>query len=159
MICRSGIETRKCVNNLNRRTKMIGVLGVIFVIICVASAFMEGKTTGLYKYIGVYGRLRAYLLVDFIFAGCAMILRAFIPGLAGAADNTLAGTAGSVLLGIALIALSVWLYLSARAKCPMQYQGKLLPSMLISGLGVTAKICVFFLPFVWELSVPRGENF
>ena len=68
-----------------------------------------------------------------------------------------AGGMAILLLEAAVcFAIGILMYMRARMKCPAFLRGKLLISMLITGFGVGAKICLFFLGFVWKLVEPTG---
>lgn len=127
---------------------LVGILALFVVlIIC---AVKESRVTGKYKAFGVYGRIRAYLAMDFFAAGIAMIVMAFIPGMAEMGSPLLSALVG-LLITAAGLAIYVWTYLT----CPDFLKKGLIVSMLITGIGVTVKISVFFLGFVWTLIGPR----
>ena len=64
-----------------------------------------------------------------------------------------AGGMAILLLEAAVcFAIGILMYMRARMKCPAFLRGKL----LITGFGVGAKICLFFLGFVWKLVEPTG---
>lgn len=125
-------------------------------VLCIFCAFKESKTTGLYKAFGVYGRIKAYLALDFTLCGIMFV----ILSVAGALFSTDILSAGlspyvGVLVGIALFALGYLIYWRAYVKCPPPLKGKCISSMIITGLGITVKIALFFLVFVWKLSEPQ----
>ncbi len=128
-------------------TVLIAV-AVVLVIIC---AFAESKVTGVNQAFGAYGRIRAYLFTDFLLLGIASIVTAFVM------EKPIMGTKTvSILGGLACVAIAVVIFIVTLSKCPDMLKGKLFFSMLISGLGVAFKICIFFLVFVWKLSGPKA---
>ena len=123
------------------------IVGVLFFIFC---AVKESSTTGLYKFYGVYGRFKAYLFIDMILAGPAMIIMTFVPS-----DSAELSPFVSILVGLACLAIGILIYITTAAKCPPDLRKKLLISMIISGCGVAMKVVVFFLAFVWAIYGPQ----
>lgn len=131
---------------------MIFVL--IFAIVALVCAFRESKITAVYKANKVYGRLTAYLALDFTLAGAIMA----VGGIASLfTEEGRAVGIGQVLgmaaMGLVIAVIGVFLYIRAYKKCPPALQKKCIVSMIVTGLGVSMKLCVFFLPFVWKLSL------
>ena len=127
---------------------------VVLLGLMVVCAFKESSTTGLYKAFGVYGRIRAYLFIDFVFAGIAMIFAVLAMPFGGenlGITNTILYLVG----GVVLLVLGAGIYLMTYARCPDMLKGKLLISMLISGWGVAMKVAVFFIGFVWAIAGPQ----
>lgn len=121
------------------------VFPIIFLVLCVFCALKESKVTGLYKTFGVYGRVTAYLGL-FCPLGLGMFVASFFmegEGFPGNLAYLLAAAFGAIF------------YYLAYRKCPDFLKKKCIPSMLISGMGVCVKICVFFLGFVWALTGPQ----
>lgn len=132
---------------------MAVIIAIVFLAACVVCATKESKLTGTYKALNVYGRLTAYLALDFLMVGIMGILSPilaifdvqFVDG----------GPIVGFLLGAVMLALAVLLYFRAYQKCPDFMKKKCIPSMIVSGLGVAIKICIFFLGFVWKLTGPQ----
>ena len=125
------------------------VFTVIFFVLAVLCAVKESKITGTYKANKVYGRITAYLSLDFVLVGVMCLISVFVPPL----QETIGmGFPGNLLMAVVMLALAALLFWNALRKCPPALKKKCIPSMLISGMGVTLKLCVFFLPFVWKLS-------
>lgn len=124
---------------------------IIFIFIMLAlvavCGLKESKLTGLYKANNVYGRFTAYLALDFTMIGIAAVLSLFVPGMK-AFDFP-------ILLGLGLLVLGVLLYAMAFIKCPEPLKAMCIPSMIMSGIGVAGKICLFFLPSIWALALPN----
>lgn len=131
---------------------IITVWVVVFLILCVICAFKESKVTGTYKALGVYGRVKAYLALDFTFAGLAMAVMGIVSLVSG--EIGAAGALGSMAFGLVLAVLGVWIYYSTWHKCPEVLKSRYIISMLITGLGVSLKVSIFFLGFVWKLVGP-----
>ena len=136
---------------------MIGV--IVALLIFVVCAVKESKTTALYKYAKVYGRIKAYLFVDMLLAGIAF----FIYGLCGAFVPALRTTAEFspviiLVIGIACLCIAALIFITSKKKCPAKLEDKLFISMLISGLGVAFKVSIFFLPFIWKLGMPSFDE-
>lgn len=127
---------------------IVCIAGLLVHFICAA---LESRTTGLYYAWGVYGRIKAFFFYDFVVAGLMLIGSQFIPFLHDLGDMT---PAQQRISGLVIITLAILLYLTSLAKCPAHLRGRLFISMLVSGIGVTMKICLFFLPFIWDLTMP-----
>lgn len=130
------------------------IAGFVFFIVCAAK---ESDTTGLYKALNVYGRIRAYLYADLLLCGIGMM--ALIPVIAlfvnGSVTSIISYMAMCFLFGAVLLAVAFFLYIDAKKRCPVQLKGSLAKDMLISGCGVGMKLAVFFIPIVWCLSTPH----
>ncbi len=127
-------------------TVLIAV-AVVLVLVC---AFVESKVTGINKAFGAYGRLRAYLFTDFLLLGIASIVTAFVM------EKPIMGTKTvSILGGLACIVIAVLIFIITLSKCPDMLKGKLFFNMLISGLGIAAKLAIFFIVAIWALHGPK----
>lgn len=124
---------------------MTAILAIGFLVLCAVCALKESKVTGLYKTFGVYGRLAAYFGL-FCPMGLGMFIASFF-----AEEFSLAASLGFLALAV----LGGLIYFNAYRKCPAFLRRRCIPSMLLSGLGVCIKICVFFLGFVWRLTGPQ----
>lgn len=129
---------------------------LLLAILCIFCAFKESKTTGLYKAFGVYGRIKAYLALDFTFCGIMFV----IASVAGAlTDEDIINMRVSpyigVVLGIALFVLGFLIYWRTYTKCPQPLKSKCISSMLITGMGIALKVGLFFLIFIWKLYEPQ----
>ena len=124
------------------------VVAAVLVLIC---AFAESKVTGVNKAFGAYGRLRAFLFTDFLLLGIAsVVVTAFVM------EKPILGTKTvSILGGLGFVVLAVLIFIVTLNKCPSMLKGKLFFNMLITGLGVSAKLAVFFIVAVWALSGPK----
>lgn len=134
---------------------ILALIPLALVIFCFAK---ESKVTGLYKTFGVYGRFSAYISICFLIAPVALIVGSIITLVtAGEAEtaNTMA-LVGEIGFAVVLEAIGVLLYLRMRRKCPPFLRKRLFISLVISGFGVAAKVCLFFLGFVWKLSGPQS---
>lgn len=133
---------------------------LVFVVLALFCAFKESKTTGLYKSYGVYGRLKAYLALDLALVGVLGTVGGIIlPFLSGDAKELVdqgMPPLAMIAMGLVCLAIGVAIYYLTYRKCPEPLKKKCVISMIISGMGVACKIAVFFLPFVWALSVPGG---
>ncbi len=129
------------------------ILSLVFLVACIVCAAKESRLTGTYKAAGVYGRIKAYLALDFTFAGAAMFIMGFASlfSAEGRAQG-IGSLLGFMVFGLVLAALGVFLYAAAYHKCPRRLKKKCIPSMIMSGLGITIKIVLFFIPAVWALS-------
>lgn len=126
------------------------IAAVILFIIC---ALNESKVTGLYKALGVYGRLRAYLFIDLLFCGIGMIL--MLPVSVISSGSFSIEMLFMLVGGIVCILIAIVLYRTALSRCPIQLRGSLLKNMLVSGMGISLKIAVFIFPVVWTLVTPQ----
>ena len=123
------------------------VVAAVLVLIC---AFAESKVTGVNKAFGAYGRLRAFLFTDFLLLGITSVVTAFVM------EKPILGTKTvSILGGLGFVVLAVLIFIVTLSKCPSMLKGKLFFNMLISGLGVSAKLAVCFIVAVWTLSGPK----
>lgn len=114
----------------------------------------EGMVTALYMKHKVYTRHYAYIFMTF-FLGSLFFLLAPLAALQVVASATIFEMIVALLAG--LCAAGVFLlpaylmYGRAKKRCPIELQKKLLTSMLVTGLGVTYKLCFFFVPGIWDL--------
>ena len=118
-----------------------------FLIYC---AIKESAITGTYKAFNVYGRVRAYLLIDALLFGIIFLFFMFFAGF----SNLPGEVAKSALGFIASCAVAILIYMNTRSRCPEMLRDRLLISMIITGLGVTMKVVVFFIGVVWTLVTP-----
>lgn len=136
---------------------IVCVVGLLIHFIC---AGLESRTTGLYYAWGVYGRIKAFFFYDFVVSGLMLIGSQFIPFLHDLGDMT---PSQQRISGLVIITLAILIYVTSLAKCPAHLRGGLFISLIVSGIGITMKICLFFLPFIWDLAMPsftkmRDEN-
>lgn len=124
---------------------ILAILAIAFVIICVICAFKESKVTGLFKTFGVYGRITAYLGM-FCPMGIGVFIASFFMDVF---------SIGESFLFLGLAAFGAFFYWNAYRKCPAFLKKKCIPSMIVSGLGLAMKICLFFFSFVWDLVGPQ----
>ncbi len=132
---------------------VLPILGGILVIVCIICAFKESKITGLYKSIGVFGRLKAYFALDLTGAGIAL----FIMGILGKAEaeSGIGSRLGMIGLGLLCIAIGLLLYITTYKKCPAPFKKKVILDMVVAGLGICLKVGIFFIGAVWILYRPK----
>lgn len=121
------------------------VLAIAILVIGVICAVKESKVTGLYKTFGVYGRLTAYFGIYCPLGIGAFIASFFIDGI----------SIGQGFLFLGLAVFGAFFYWNAYRKCPDFLKKKCIPSMIVSGLGITVKLCLFFFGFVWKIVGPK----
>lgn len=126
------------------------IFAVVFAVASIVCAFMESKTTGFYSAIGAYGRAKAYFALDFTGAGIVLIVSPLIPKL----EMGLPPVAG-VVVGLVLLALGVLMYVTSYRKCLPFARKKCIISMIVSGMGVAFKICIFMFFGIWKLYGPK----
>lgn len=129
----------------------MAILLLIPVVLCLICAFKESSVTATFKANKVYGRLSAYLALDFTIVGILALVSVFVPALG---EYTGMNGLSGIGMGAVLLALGILIYVHAYIKCPDHLKKKCIPSMIVTAMGVTMKICVFFLPFVWKMSLP-----
>lgn len=122
----------------------MAILAIAFLVICAVCAVKESKVTGTYKAFGVYGRIAAYFSM-FAPLGLIMFVVSFF-------EDSFADQRWTMLI---LALVGTLFYVFAYLKCPAFLKKKLIISMLISGLGVSIKICLFFIGAVWTLVGPQ----
>lgn len=132
---------------------VLALIPLVLIIICFTK---ESAVTGLYKTFGVYGRFYAYLTTCFLAGGICTL----VGGIASLFIDLeeLQGIGSFLYLvvqAVLLFGIGLFMYSRAKKKCPDFLRKKLLVSMLITGFGVGAKICLFFLGFVWKLTAPK----
>lgn len=125
---------------------MSTVFPIIMLVILAVCAFKESSFTGIYKANKAYGRITAYLAFDLTAVGIAGVLSLFVPALKEMGFP--------IPLSLGCLALGIILYILAYIKCPQPLKKMCIPCMIVSGMGITLKIALFFLPFVWKLSSP-----
>lgn len=135
---------------------IVVIIAMILLILGIVCAFKESKITGLYKSFGVYGRLKAYLALDFTLCGIMLVVSSVVGSLFST-DIVSTGMSPylGVLLGIALFALGYLIYWRTYSKCPPELRSKCIRSMIITGVGISVKISFFFLLFIWKLYEPQ----
>lgn len=119
------------------------VLLLAFFVVALVCAIKESDTTGTYKTFGVYGRLKAWLFTNLLLSGTLYVLAIVTSPFTG----LLAGIANAwlyLLIALAASGMSAAIFIHSHAKCPAMLRPRLLQSMLLSGLGVNLKLCVFF---------------
>lgn len=122
--------------------------------------FQESKVTGLYKSANVYGRLYAWIFFMLIYGvlGClAFAVMSIVIGAESAGETIallLVGLVGAALCGFG----GFWMYKIAYIKCPEPLRKKLLISLIISAVGFSAKIFLWFIPKVWNLVGPQERT-
>lgn len=121
------------------------IAAVILLVVMVLCAVKESKVTGLYRAFGVYGRIAAYFSL-FCPIGVVMFITSFFMEDIGWGER--AGFLGAAIIGALF-------YLNALRKCPSFLKAKCIPAMLISGIGVCIKICLFFIGAVWKVAGPQ----
>jgi hypothetical protein len=55
-------------------------------------------------------------------------------------------------MGIFFAAIGILIYVLTFLKTPPEYKKTVIPCMIITALGVTMKLVLFYLPFVWKLA-------
>lgn len=126
------------------------IAGGIFLIICIVCAFKESKIVGSYKYLKVFGRLKAYLAIDLTFGG----VLCFIMGIVSLFGENKQALYIPVGLGCAVIGLLI--IRSVKRKCPDFLKHRCVLDMIIVTLGVSLKIAVFFIAAVWAWQAPKA---
>lgn len=134
---------------------LIVLIPVVLVFIC---AFKESKVTAVYKAFGVYGRFSAFITMSFILAAVASLTGGILSMVFFPEEYENSGilevvytAAQSAIVG----AFGIYLFKRTSAKCPQMLRKKLFISMLITAIGVGAKICAFFLPIIWKMTGPK----
>ena len=102
------------------------VVAIVVIVLMLVCAFKESSVTATYKANKVYGRLKAYLALDFVAVGIVGILSWFIPQLKDAGFP--------IFLGPVCLILGILLYVMAYIKCPQPLKKKCIPCMILSGL-------------------------
>lgn len=125
------------------------VLLFVFLIAALICAVKESSVTSVYKSNNVYGRFSAYIALDLSLFGLFAIIGFLIPILR---RNMFGNSPTIIIIGIICLAIGALLYLRALKKCPTALKSKCVGSMIVTGLGVSMKIAVFFVPAVWKLT-------
>lgn len=132
------------------------ILIVAFLVLCVVCAFKESKVIGLYKALGVFGRLKAYLALDLTMAGLAVTIMSIIAAIHPEGDVAVYSgfSAATILLGLACLAIGILIYFLTLRKCPDFLKSRCILDMATVGLGVAMKIFIFFFGAIWEMVKP-----
>ena len=136
---------------------VLAVLAIAFVVVSIVCAVKESKVTGLYKTFGVYGRFKAYIALDFVGGGLATFLIAII-SLVNPSIGFFTSAVDAfvfIALGVVLFLIGVLIYWRTWSKCPEMLKSRCVISMIITGLGVAMKLCVFFFVAVWKVAGPK----
>lgn len=133
--------------------KKMAIVAIVALVLLALCWSKESKITGTFKALKAYGRITAYLALDFTMVGIVCLLS---PVLEKFGFQFMEGPVFlTMLLGVVLLALGIFLYFRAYVKCPDFMKKKCIPCMIISGLGVAVKISLFFLVFAWKLIEPE----
>ena len=125
------------------------VFGAVFFVLAIVGLVKENQIRA--DYSGVFGRIRAY----FFAGGIIMLPGVIIMSLSGMLEgNTLTGIGAAV----AWLVVALAIFLMTKKSCPEHIQKGLFFSMLLAGLGITLKVCLFYLPFVWKIGPPSGGS-
>ena len=129
---------------------LIGIVVVVFI----ACAFVESRTTGLFQTFHVYTRKDVSWALFF-----PLGLAIFITGITY--DN---GATLSVALGTLYMGIGFFIYFKIFRRCPAMLKKICIPAIFISSCGIALKSLIFFIKSVWVLEVPekvkndRNEN-
>lgn len=126
------------------------IAGGIYLLICAICAFKENKIVGSYKFLGVFGRFKAYMALACTFGGLAAMVTGFIPIFTGKLD-LVAG-----LIGLICLCVGFLIYFLTYHKCPVFLQHRCILDMIIVALGISMKIALFFIAAVWAWQAPRA---
>ena len=121
------------------------VFSIVMSVPMIIGLVKENKIRAKYK--GVFGRPKAYLFMGGIITLPGMIVMT-IMGLLG--DEVLFSIGGSIAWAV----LAVVIAITTKKKCPAPLQKGLFLSMFWAGIGISVKIMLFFLPFLWKLGMP-----
>ena len=133
---------------------LLMIFPVVFLIACAFCATQESKALAPYKYFNAFGRVKAYLAMDFTMAGLFLYLASIVSAFVSISRETplFIGTIGCALL----FGIGLFLYYDAYCKCPDFLKKKVIKDMVIVGLGVAMKICLFFIPAIWKVATYQG---
>jgi hypothetical protein len=123
---------------------MLVALCAVFLVICVIAAFKESKITGKYAALGIYGRVKAYLAFAFL---CGSVCTIIVPLATGEQVEM-----SQILTGLFFLAIGVLIYVLTYLKTPPEYKKTVIPCMIITAMGVSLKMALFYLPFIWQLA-------
>lgn len=128
------------------------IAGGIFLLVCIICAFRESRIVGSYKYLGIFGRVKAYLAIDLTFGGIACA----VAGIASLFRETKQLYMIPVGLVCALIGLLI--IAGVTRKCPPFLKSRCFWDMVVVTLGVSLKIAVFFIGAVWAWQAPKAVD-
>lgn len=124
-------------------------LSIVLLILMIICAFRESKLTGLYRGLGIFGRIKAYLVADGAVGLIASVVYLVL----------LRSIIVVPMILISLVLLLVPYRLSLK-KCPKEISpSALLRDMIIVGLGVGCKLAFFFLAFLWKVDNSLYDNY
>ena len=107
------------------------------------------------KYAGVFGRPLAYFFFNFAFLPVCLIISAFF-SMRGLEEI------GGIwfIIGSSVISAGLAILIAMRAikRCPEELRKGLFPSMLLVAMGLTFRVALFFLPFIWAIGMPSKEE-
>ncbi len=132
----------------------VSILAFAFIIFTGYCAIRESSVTGTYKAFGVYGRFYAYFAGGLFLSGICGLIGGILPIFSEEGFDFL-GFLGSLLYCAFCCGISYYMYIRAKSNCPEFLQKKLLISMIITALGVGAKVCFFFFGAIWSITGPR----
>ncbi len=130
------------------------VLGVILAIVGIICAVKESDVSGFYKDIGLFGRVKAYL----IFAGILGSIAGFVISTMSAIKDGFSKALPTYIASLIVLAIGVILLITVMKRCAPEARAMVLKDICVVGLGLCIKIGFFFLMFLidlWILTAPK----
>lgn len=128
------------------------LISMPILIVAIIGLLKENKIRAKYK--GVFGRIRAYLFIN----GIGLTFYGIIMIVSGAAFKS-GKTAIYVIIGLVAGLIQMFpIAIITKKNCPEYLQKGLFLSMFWAGIGITFKIALFFLPFIWRLGMPTNYH-
>lgn len=138
---------------------IIGLLALAFIIMVIYSACTESRRIGTYKAFDIFGRFYAYVTIGCFLGG--LVLTVVLPLLQKSVNQAPSFGAllfANILPGIGLFALGVYLCIRIKRKCTTQMPvlaKHCVRDLIFCGLGMAAKMGLFFIGSVWTVIGPR----
>lgn len=140
---------------------LLCALMVALAVLLIYCGIKESSVTGVYMNLGVYTRRKAYWFWAFPLTGIVAI----VYGITAIVEQEGGALIPLVCFGMAALffLISYIMLRGVYKKCPEALKKRVLLDMTISGIGVSAKIAIIFLPIIihslwsiiWEVNKPR----
>ncbi len=135
---------------------MVGILIFSLIVLAVGAycALKESKIAGFYKSVGLFGRVKAFIIFDCVFGGIAGMVFSVI----GIINDGFSAAFPIIIATLIILAIGVLMYMLLMKRCAPEARAKVTIDLIIAGFGVTMKVSLFFLSFIinlWLLTAPK----
>ena len=120
-------------------------LYVVLFVFMIISMKKEKAIIGFYKAQGLFGRAYAYFFCDFLAVGICVIVASIISSDMIISEIGVIGLLAGIIFGLALIGVSVLMYIRVYKKCPGELRKRLFMDLLMAAVGFSTRVALFVL--------------